>query len=527
MRRIVVPMLVFAALVMLLVGISRKQPSARPLSPPAPRTSGAASVRIESWPGAEISLDGRRRVRIPYGENEVTVEGVPAGKHLLRVAVPHLQAWVETIDILPGETLTRKVSRFGPPLLSRQFDNPPVAAPTQEYGTLCIATDPPKCRMDCETLDWQETVKTRRWIVVANVPPGTHLIRFTSGNMKQESAVRCSAGQVTRLVLDLMTGLAFEPDAGVFPGSRWEEWSTGKVAYGIPSSSHALTSVLDVATNSDGYRVATCDADSHVWLWEIGTKTRGQIVATDLDAAACVALSPDGGRLAASDFNHRVWVYDVALKRRLATFEEARGGIRGVVFNADGSLVAAADSAGYVHAWAVDARRHLWSRRFGEHTVNDLAVDATGMTLAIAADGEHPVQVCDFRTGEEVRTFGDDKSGAECVALSVNPPLLAAIYANGAAKFWDSQTGEERRLVLLDQLPTHYSLTDSDLSASRDGLFAILGNSTIWIYGPAGAKKPRVSLDQVPGACAIALSADGKRLIVGTADSRITTVELK
>lgn len=512
MRRLVVPLLAVAALFAVVAGV-------RELRVP-PRETGrlenvTGAIRVESWSGATVALDGAFRGRIAAGEREMTILEVLPGTHWLRVAVPHLQAWVQEVQVTQGETASVVVQSFGPPILTRQFESDPTSEPSRTYGTLHLGTSPSDVFMDSDTLDWQGRAKTRRWIVATNIPPGRHRITLRTSRLRRVIEFRVFAGEIATRTIDLLSGGPILPEErpDAWTDTGWQDWDPDAAVQKPIDSGFQHT--LAVSTNSDGSLAVTCDRSRRIWLWNADRKPVRRLIARDGDVAAAVAISLNGNRIAASDWFHRVWIHDIALEKRLATFEDARGAILSVVLDPAGELVAASDSAGYVHVWEVDSGKLLWGRKAGARNADHLAVGADGRVLAIASDGERPVQTCDFRTGDGVRSYGDDAFAAVRVAISVDPPILAAIRFNGDLKSWNWKTGDEVLLAThgVEELNPKALIGRWSLAASRNGIFVFGASSGLRVYGPRDADVSVPAVEKITRAVALALSADGRRIV--------------
>lgn len=512
MRRLVVPLLAVAALFAVVAGV-------RELRVPPRETfrlvNVTGAIRVESWSGAAVALDGTFRGRIAAGEREMTILGVLPGTHWLRVAVPHLQAWVQEVQLTQGETASVTVQSFGPPIMTRQFESDPTSEPSRTYGTLHLGTSPSDVFMDSVTLDWQGRTKTRRWVVATNIPPGRHRITLRTSRLRRVIEFRVFGGEVATRTIDLMSGGPILPERwpNSWADTGWEDWKPDAAVQKPVDSEFQGT--LAISTNADASLAVTCDRSRRIWLWSADRKPVRRLIARDGDVAAAVAISLNGNRIAASDWFHRVWIHDIALEKRLSTFEDARGAISSVVLDPAGELVAAADSAGYVHVWEVDSGKLLWGRKTGARNADHLAVSADGRMLAIASDGERPVQTCDFRTGDGMRSFGDDAFAAVRVAISVDPPILAAIRFNGDLKSWNWKTGDEVLLTRhgVEDLNPKGLIGRWSLAASRNGIFVFGASSGLRVYGPRDSDVLIPSIEEIAGAVALTLSGDGRRIL--------------
>jgi len=77
---------------------------------PLARPAAPRKLSIRAAPWAEVIIDGRSRGRTPYLK-ELTLK---PGRHVLELRNPGFPAHRETVDIVSGQTLERRV-RLGRP----------------------------------------------------------------------------------------------------------------------------------------------------------------------------------------------------------------------------------------------------------------------------------------------------------------------------------------------------------------------------------------------------------------------------
>ncbi|KAF0242574.1 MAG: peptidase C14 caspase catalytic subunit [Planctomycetota bacterium] len=527
MRRIVVPLLALVVLAGVFAGLSRLERSWRAsdteshervgeafpgTNPPDVRVPGhaaSATFEIHTLPGASVHIDRVLRGILPPDSREIRIPGVSPGKHRLRVAVPHRQAYVEDIVVPAGGEVVRDIPSFGEPVATRAYAEKPSIAQLGRGGALLILTEPHVCAIQCPTLDWTDHLKLRRWLAAWNVPPGRHVLRFEAGASSVERTVTVQARRVTNLGVNILSGRDLElRDSG--EDAAWadfEQWT----------GSGAASRVTDISICADGSRAVSCDSAFRVRLWRIGKEDPIE-VAHGKDVANKVAISRNGGHVAASDFNHCVWVWEADTRTRLATFEDTRGAVRALSIGPSGSTVAALDSRGSVFEWDVPSRRLLWSHPTGSKVAEDVVFSPDGALVAVANRGDKPVQVYEAASGKLLQSFGSDASAFTRVALSSDPPQVFAIRTDGTLAGWDWVTRE----------PVHLGETEKWFGASFSGHErACLAVVKSLVFQRESLKSVFRHLEALGNEGPIAISEDGVHAVVGDRQGQVRRVKLK
>ena len=253
----------------------------------------------------------------------------------------------------------------------------------------------------------------------------------------------------------------------------------------IPIMAH-----LDMTLNHDGSRLATCNAEGTLKIWDAqsghtmftlnarqrfalafspdGTQLAaagadGQLILMDAESGResltllkhtidhtrtvdggnyGVAFSPDGSRLVSigDDGTIKVWI---ASLRQDALTLNADCPLNDVAFSPDGRRVAAAGSDGLVHIWdASDGRPMPWLREQSSR-VSGVAFSPDGSRIA-SAIGDETVTVWDWTIGVRIQVLkarkGDHLSS---VAFSPDGLRIAGAGSSGRVVSWDVMTGQE------------------------------------------------------------------------------------
>jgi WD40 repeat protein len=264
----------------------------------------------------------------------------------------------------------------------------------------------------------------------------------------------------------------------------------------------------------DGTLLASVCA-REVILWESAT---GQ-VRRRLPASGPLDFTPDGRVLAVGGAREGVSLWDVASGKCLRTPtlppSEVSGSCRAVRFTADGKTVAVGLGD---QAYLVDMVTAKVVSRLDAHrsTIDDIAFAPDTKTVALAT-ADPSVQLWDLATRKLIRRLGPDKERLFLrVAISPDGKMLAAGSRDGTP-LWHPATGEDLGrlevkmggVVGLAFTPDGKTL----LSAGEDG--------KVYIWDVPGLKLRRTLDGHGWIGRSMALSADGKRVALGTAYNAI------
>jgi WD40 repeat protein len=158
--------------------------------------------------------------------------------------------------------------------------------------------------------------------------------------------------------------IALSPDGrlmalGASDDIRLCERKTGKELYRLNVHRHSPAGVGFLSFSPDGKRLASCDSDQSIRLWEVSTgKGLGWVARhpasiPNLRASCPITFSPDGKLLASGGDDHTVRLWDVATARELGRFAGHEARVTALSFSSDGKALASASDDTTVLVWDV------------------------------------------------------------------------------------------------------------------------------------------------------------------------------
>jgi WD40 repeat protein/tRNA A-37 threonylcarbamoyl transferase component Bud32 len=265
----------------------------------------------------------------------------------------------------------------------------------------------------------------------------------------------------------------------------------------------------------DGRQIAVGLKDRGIALWDARTlRPSGAQLRRTGGKVRALAFSPDGTTLAAVDGSGTTTVWDVA--SRSLRYEPLFAGLgAAVAFSPDGETLATSGSGGGVRFW--DVRTGERSGGIGGFSrSHDVAFSADGRRVAFAEEGSgYPrAQVWDVAKHSRLaEVSGGDEGDALAVALSPDGRMVAFGGYGRAVRISDVRTGK-----LLHALDAGGA---GALEFSRDGrILAVFGDgASLWDVATGVQVGPTLSAGS--GSTTMDLSADGRRLLMTSADGGV------
>lgn len=340
--------------------------------------------------------------------------------------------------------------------------------------------------------------------------------------------------------------VAFSPDGNVLASSGQDRcirlWSvaTGdQVSHAIGHDFHPSA----LALSPDGRTAFTGGWDDAIFAWDTATGKELRHFVAKQRGVLSLAVSPDGRRLASAGNEHELRIWDAATGQEVRTISGHAGGCGAVAFSPDGKKLVSSGRDHTIRIWEISSGGELL--KIQGKVDEDFGIGATfspdGKLLAAATVTRSPrdtpirsIDLWDASTGQEIRQMQNRKSYFFTLAFSPDGHFLAAGAMSGNWGFtaggeslassefrdsvllWDLKSGEIYRTFPGDSEENWrgsrqvYSLT---FTPDCKSLITAENHGAIHVYDIASAELKRRIMGHHDRVGAIALSADGRRLV--------------
>jgi WD40 repeat protein len=282
-------------------------------------------------------------------------------------------------------------------------------------------------------------------------------------------------------------------------------------------------SINALAISPGGKLLASASSQGIVCLWELPSGKGLHTLSGHDGPVHCVAFSGDGKLLASAGADRRICVWDVATGSTYQRWFAPGGTVRALAFSADGKLLAGGGDF-HVRAlriWSV-ARGIEVDQSFFDHApVSAVALSPDGKTV-VSAPAHGGLLFWDAGTGTLRRRL-DTRQVARAVRFAPDGKTVIAGSA-GRVSSWDAATGK-----LSDEFRPKWHWSDEDrMALSADGTRAANGNGRGLVVWDRVKRITRYEIEAVDEdvLTALILSADGKRLALGTRGGRIRSWDI-
>ena len=205
---------------------------------------------------------------------------------------------------------------------------------------------------------------------------------------------------------------------------------------------------LYVAFSRDGKRVAATMnfGGFTVPIWDVRSGRQVAHLAVDGPSFG-IAFSPDGSRIATTGNNGSADVWDANTGRHMLALVGHTGFVWYVAYDADGQRIATAGNDGTARIWDANDGQQMMVLHGHAGDVYGVHFSPTGRWLqTYGADQTGRIWDISPGGGHELLTL-DGSEGFETVQFSPDGSRLLAAQFDGAARQWDSATGQDLSAV--------------------------------------------------------------------------------
>jgi hypothetical protein len=267
-----------------------------------------------------------------------------------------------------------------------------------------------------------------------------------------------------------------------------------------------LTAALSLAVVA-----AAVPAQKPAWQAPAAPQHDGDVLA--------LAWSPDGRLLASGGVEGAVKVWDARTGALLHRCQGHRGRVSALAWSPDGALLASGSGDTLVRLWSPRTGQLVRELRGHEAWVLAVAFSGDGQRLASASYDE-TARLWDVASGREVRRFSGHEDAVSGVALSPDGGTLVTVGFDGSLRTWAAASGQRRNLLRLGK---RTEATGLAYLRRGDRVAACTGRGDLFRAAPEGDDLDRMTAGAA--LLALAVSADGRTLAVGTAEGSVSLFE--
>jgi WD40 repeat protein len=288
--------------------------------------------------------------------------------------------------------------------------------------------------------------------------------------------------------------------------------------------------VLSLVFSRDGSRILAGGHDEVIRAWDVSTGQEVCQLPRHPGGVLRLALPPDGKLLAFAGANRTIRLWDVDTGREVRPRGGHQGQVSHLAFSAGGTTIVTASPDGTIRHWEAATGKELSRLDLPQEYFGPLAISPDGKVVT-----DLGWSLWDTATGRELRRLPAAKPREKwCAAFSGDGKLLATASGARTIQLWDVARGKALRRWKGGGKETEVE----DLAISADGrrLAYANGGGDIYVYDAAtGREIQRVcgppyrsgeDGSASGGVECIALSPDGRTLVVGSLDHPTVLVEI-
>jgi WD40 repeat protein len=292
--------------------------------------------------------------------------------------------------------------------------------------------------------------------------------------------------------------------------------------------------IWSAAFSRDERFIVTASHDGSAIVWNSESGERYAQFLGHRGPVFSAAFSPDGGRVVSGGYDTRLLAWRPSDVHKFDFGKVARGAeldpvrfqafeghgapVRSVSFSADGKMIVSGSHDNTVKVWDADSGRALNTFRGHDSWVRSCAFSPDGRTV-VSAGHDHRATLWNVTDYEEVRVLhGKVLDGHNDAVLSAafdrDGRSIVTASRDRSAKTWDFGTGAELR-----SFEEGHAFLASSAVFFPNGkrlLTAAVDNTVRFWDVTSGTEVSR--LDHTGRSAALALSADGRRILTGSDD---------
>jgi WD40 repeat protein len=247
--------------------------------------------------------------------------------------------------------------------------------------------------------------------------------------------------------------------------------------------------VVSVAVSPDGVHMAWGTQEGSLVVWDYQTQTLVRRLAGHLGAVEALSFSPDGSRLASGGDDYRLYLWEVGSWER-TQLVGAVNSVKSLVFSPDGRRLAAGVGT-EVTIWDLDTQQVARKMERQIDFIRSLAWSPEGAALASGGE-DGRIIVWDPDTGEASLRFPRQAGAIYGLDWSPDGNFLASAGEGGLLTVWDKETGKAAGAPIT----AHKGRPVYDVAYSPDGrLLASGGGDNSVSFFDAHTFKPVARLE--------------------------------